>query len=196
MSEPTVTCPNCGTEIKLTESLAAPLLESTRAEFQQQLARKDHDIAQREQAISAKEKALSDARNKFNEQVAIQVEAQLQQDRARIAADETRKARQMVVNDLERKAWEVADLQGLLKTREEKLGEAQKAQAESIKKERRLDEAKRELELTVEKRVMGATAGMYGDLQGIAGKSLQEIEGLELVSLAAPDPLKADENKA
>ena len=29
-------------------------------------------------------------------------------------------------------------------------------------------------------RVMGATVGMYGDLQGIAGKSLQEIVGLEL----------------
>ncbi len=29
-------------------------------------------------------------------------------------------------------------------------------------------------------RVMGATVGMYGDLQGIAGKSLREIEGLEL----------------
>lgn len=26
---------------------------------------------------------------------------------------------------------------------------------------------------------MGATVGMYGDLQGIAGKSLQEIAGLE-----------------
>ena len=26
--------------------------------------------------------------------------------------------------------------------------------------------------------VIGATAGMYGDLQGIAGKTLQEIEGL------------------
>ena len=29
-------------------------------------------------------------------------------------------------------------------------------------------------------RVMGATVGMYGDLQGIAGKSLLEIEGLSL----------------
>ena len=29
-------------------------------------------------------------------------------------------------------------------------------------------------------RVMGETVGMYGNLQGIAGKSLQEIEGLEL----------------
>jgi len=28
MTEPTITCPNCKTEIKLTESLAAPLIES------------------------------------------------------------------------------------------------------------------------------------------------------------------------
>lgn len=32
-------------------------------------------------------------------------------------------------------------------------------------------------------RVMGATVGMYGDLQGVAGKSLQEIEGLSLLAL-------------
>jgi hypothetical protein len=30
---------------------------------------------------------------------------------------------------------------------------------------------------------MQATVGMYGDLQGIAGKTLQEIEGLELKAL-------------
>jgi hypothetical protein len=32
-------------------------------------------------------------------------------------------------------------------------------------------------------RVMGATVGMHGDLQGIAGKSIQEIEGLEFPAL-------------
>ncbi len=32
-------------------------------------------------------------------------------------------------------------------------------------------------------RVMGATVVMYGGLQGIVGKSLQEIEGLELKAL-------------
>ena len=34
-------------------------------------------------------------------------------------------------------------------------------------------------------RVMGATVGMYGDLQGIAGKSLQVIEGLEMEALGS-----------
>ena len=43
--------------------------------------------------------------------------------------------------------------------------------------------AKREEQI---KRMMGATVGMYGDLQGIAGKSLQEIEGLELTILESP----------
>jgi hypothetical protein len=33
--------------------------------------------------------------------------------------------------------------------------------------------------------VVESTAGMYGDLQGIAGKTLQEIEGLELPMLTA-----------
>ena len=32
-------------------------------------------------------------------------------------------------------------------------------------------------------RVMQATVGMYGDMQGIAGKTLQEIEGLEIKTL-------------
>ena len=46
--------------------------------------------------------------------------------------------------------------------------------------------AKREEQID---RVMGATVGMYGDLQGIAGKSLQEIEGIDLVALDAPHRL-------
>lgn len=36
--------------------------------------------------------------------------------------------------------------------------------------------AKRDRELTI---VFEATSGMYGDLQGIAGRSLQEIDALE-----------------
>jgi len=43
--------------------------------------------------------------------------------------------------------------------------------------------AKREIQLN---NVLQSTAGMYGDLQGIAGKSLQEIEGLALPALDGP----------
>ena len=47
MAEPTIICPNCKTEIKLTESLAAPLLEATRLDFEHRLKQKDADIATR-----------------------------------------------------------------------------------------------------------------------------------------------------
>ena len=36
-----------------------------------------------------------------------------------------------------------------------------------------------------------STAELYGDLQGIAGKSLDEIKGLEVTMLAAGDALKS-----
>ena len=158
MTEPTIICPNCKTEIKLTESLAAPLIESTRKQFEQQLAQKDSDIAKREQAMREKEKQLADAKNKLDEQVAGQVEEQLKKDRARITAEEAKKAKQAAATDLEQKARELSDLQELLKQRNEKLAEAQNAQAELIKKQRELDDAKRELELTVQKRIQEGLA--------------------------------------
>ena len=45
MAEPTVICPNCKTEIKLNESLAGPLQEATRRDFEKRLKQKDADLA-------------------------------------------------------------------------------------------------------------------------------------------------------
>ena len=67
--------------------------------------------------------------------------------------------------------------------RVEAIVEAFSTMQEDLDKERKVimkQWAKREEQIM---RVMGATVGMYGDLQGIAGKSLQEIEGLELRTL-------------
>ncbi len=153
MTEPTIICPNCKTEIRLTESLAAPLIESTRRQFEQQIAQKDAEVARREQALRDKEKQLADSRRELDEQIAARVEARLKEDRGRIAAEEAKKARQLLANDLDQTARKVADLEDVLKAREEKLAEAQKAQADILKKQRELDDARRELDLTLEKRV-------------------------------------------
>ena len=67
--------------------------------------------------------------------------------------------------------------------RVEAIVEAFSTMQEDLDKERKVimkQWAKREEQI---ERVMGATVGMYGDLQGIAGKSLMEIEGLELIAL-------------
>jgi len=149
MTEPTITCPGCGREIKLTESLAAPLIESTRRDFEQRLAKKDADVAQREAALHEREAALSRAQDAIDDQVA----AQLNQERAKIAAEEAKKAKLALGTDLDQKAREITELQEVLAQRDAKLAEAQHAQAELIRKQRELDDARRELELTVEKRV-------------------------------------------
>jgi hypothetical protein len=117
-SDPTITCPHCKTEVRLTESLAAPLVEATRAQF----------------------------------------EAKLQAERTAIAKAEAEKARLALKADIDQKAKDLADLKGVLADRDIKLVEAQKAQTEALKKQRELDDARREVDLSVEKKVQESLA--------------------------------------
>jgi len=59
MPEPTIICPNGHTEIKLTESLAAPLIAATRAQFEQRLAQQAAEMAKRESALKSEQAALA-----------------------------------------------------------------------------------------------------------------------------------------
>ena len=149
MSEPTIICPNCKTEIKLTESLAAPLIESTRRDYEKRLALKDTDIAKKEESLREREAAVSKATQAIDDQVA----EKLLLERAKIVTEESKKAKLALQTDIDQKTRELAELQDVLNQREVKLAEAQKAQADLIRQKRELDDAKRELELTVEKRV-------------------------------------------
>ena len=174
MTEPTIICPNCKTEIRLTESLAAPLIAATKKQFEQQLSQKDEEIAKREQGIRDREKQVAEAKRNLDTQVADQVAAQLKTERARVIEEEAKKAKMAAANELENKARELTELQEVLKVRDAKLAEAQQAQAELIKKQRELDDAKRELELTVEKRVQEG----LGDVREKAKREAEE--GLKL----------------
>ncbi|SDX09810.1 DUF2130 domain-containing protein [Nitrosomonas oligotropha] len=154
MSEPTIHCPNCATEIKLTESLAAPLIQATRQEFEAKLAQKEADVSKREATLKAQQRSLEDAQKTVDEQVASKLKA----ERTLIATEEGKKARLAMANDLEAKSKELVELQEILQQRNNKLEEAQKAQVDLIRKQRELDDAKRELDLTVEKRLQESIA--------------------------------------
>ena len=151
MSEPTITCPNCKQEIKLTESLAAPLVEATRNRFEHLLAQKDMDVVRRENEIDVAKEKLANAKKSLDEKVSVKVEDQLIKERTRIIDEETKKAKKAVSSDLAQKEKDLAELQAVIENNQEKLAEAQSAQANIIKKERELDDARREIELTVEK---------------------------------------------
>jgi hypothetical protein len=154
MNEPTIICPNCKTEIKLTESLAAPLIQATRKEYEQKIAQKENDVAAREAAIRQQEAELIKEKASFDEQVT----AKIKSARTEIALEEAKKARLLVASDIEQKEREVLDLQAVLNERDKKLAQAQMAQADLIRKQRELDDAKREMDLNIEKRVQASLA--------------------------------------
>lgn len=150
MAEPTVFCPQCKSEIKLTESLAAPLLESVRRDYEQRLSQKDNEISKREKFLNQRAESIEKAKQNLDHEI----EQKLRSERARIVSEEAQKAKLAIGSDLEQKAKEINDLQQILQEQDKKLGEAQQVQAELLRKQRELDDAKRELDLTIEKRVL------------------------------------------
>ncbi len=149
MMEPTITCPNCSTEIKLTESLAAPLVQATRKEYEAKIIEKESDFSKKEIELRIQQKTVADAQRSIDKTVL----EKLKTERVSIVEEEAKKAKAMISEDLDTKAKELVDLQQVLEQRNEKLAEAQKSQADLLKKQRELDDAKRELDLTIEKRV-------------------------------------------
>jgi hypothetical protein len=165
MTDPTLTCPSCRTEIKLTESLAAPLIADARRRYETQLAHKEAEVAAREAAVREQREELAAARQGIDGEVATR----LDQERAKIAAAEAQKARRLVSTDLEARAKEITDLTEVLQQRDAKLADAQRAQADLVRKQRDLDDAKREIDLTIQNRVQA-------ELTAVRDKAKQETE--------------------
>jgi hypothetical protein len=165
MTEPTLTCPTCQTEIKLTESLAAPLIADTRRRYETQLAQKEAEVAARESAIRDEQQKLASARQAIDAEVATR----LDQERGKIAVAEAQKAKRLVSTDLEARAKEITDLTEVLQQRDAKLADAQRAQADLVRKQRDLDDAKREIDLTIQNR-------LQAELTAVRDKAKQETE--------------------
>jgi hypothetical protein len=77
--------------------------------------------------------------------------------------------------------------------RVEAIVEAFSAMQDDLAKEKKVimkQWSKRETQIET---VMESTVGMWGDLQGIAGKTMQEIDGLDVQLLAADDPIMEED---
>ncbi len=165
MTEPTITCPHCNMEIKLTESLAAPIVASIRKDYEQRLNQKDAEVATRESKLREREMALLKEKESIEDIVADKVK----QERAKISLEEAKKAKAVLVMELEEKERQLAALGEVLQQRDAKLAEAQKTQAHLLQKERELDDARRELALSVEKQVREG-------LEAVRDKARREAE--------------------
>lgn len=113
MTDPAITCPNCRHESKLTESLSAPLIAATRAQYEAKLAAKDAEIGTREAALRAQQADLATARKAIADEVAKGVEA----GRLQLAAEEAAKARRLVQQEIEQNGKALDELNAVLKDR-------------------------------------------------------------------------------
>jgi hypothetical protein len=142
MSDTTLKCPQCGAEVPLTEGIAAPMVAAVRTEMQSKI-----DIAIRQaEEIQAKAKAKEDhleeeLQTRMKAQTALAETSAKEKARLEMAADFACEQKIAVQAQQEAEALRV------------KLTEAQKAQAEALRKERELADRERELELTVQTKI-------------------------------------------
>jgi len=149
MNDPMIACPSCKTEIKLTESLAAPLIEATRQKLVQEFHKKELEMADRECGLREREALLVNEKQAMDELI----QQRLELIRPEVEAKAAQMALLAVSNDLARKEKELSDLRDIIKTRDEKLIQAQQSEAVFLRKQRELDDVVRATESTIEKRV-------------------------------------------
>jgi len=155
--------------MKLTESLAAPLIAKARKQVEQQLAEKVKEFAKREVTLRKSQKAIAEARQAMDTEIA----KKLQIERTAIAESEAVKARLALGADIEQRDRLLTELQHNLDANNAKLADAQRAHADVIRKTRELDDAKRELDLSVQRKVQESLAAVRDQAKAEAEDSLK-----------------------
>jgi hypothetical protein len=152
--EPHIVCPECSHRIPLTESIAAPLLEAERRDFQKKLAVREVEFTRKTEDLRLQQEQLAKIRDGIEEEI----KERLRTERAQVVAAEAKKARDQVANEFDAIKQQLSESEQLLRARDAKLAEAQQAQAEALRKQRELDEKTREIDITIEKRVQASQA--------------------------------------
>lgn len=142
MAEPTLTCPNCGKVIPLTEAITHPLEEKLRQKFEAQARLRDEAFARKEADVAAKAQQVENDKRAVDELVKQQVEA----SRKKIEQQALGKAR-------EETALSLKDLENQLEEKKHKLAEAQQMELELRKQQRELREQQQALELEVARKL-------------------------------------------
>ena len=149
MTDPRITCPECKADIRLTESLAAPLVAQTRAAYEAKLKEQQQQLASREADLHKRQGEIAHAQANLEETLA----ERLAKERKSLIDQGAKLASSKLEFDMSQQAEEMKSLKDTLKAREQKLVEAQKQQADFLQQQRALEDEKRELALTIEKRV-------------------------------------------
>ena len=204
-TEPALICPKCGESIKLTESLAAPLVAATRAQYEQQLADQAKNF-QAEKQLVAKQQEANDARaaeleaaTRKQEQAVAQavqdgIAKQLAGERKKIAEQESIRARQQVEDELKGEREAAALQKERIQDLNSKLTLARAAETDLLKKQQQLEDKERELERDLQKGIAAARteerAKALAEVQGDLDLKVQDRDNKISQLLTQIDSLK------
>ena len=105
-AQPTAACPKCGTAVPLTEALAAPLLEATRAEYEAKLRTQRDGFQKQQQELGRREQAADEARQQLERREAElkrkfdDARAEIGTQRAQLTAEVARQTEVAVTKQL------------------------------------------------------------------------------------------------
>ena len=161
MSESIIICSKCKNKIKLTESLAAPIIEATNQKFEKLLLNKDLEIATHEKAIFNREEQLNKDKKLFSEKLANKIQEKEVELRQEIAIEEARKAKLCIEIELKNKESRLLESQEAIENLNNKLAASQEKEIEFLKKQRLLKDKEREMELTIEQAIQNKSEEIH-----------------------------------
>ncbi|MCI0536085.1 MAG: DUF2130 domain-containing protein, partial [Verrucomicrobiales bacterium] len=138
MNDLTITCPNCHSEIRLSEAVSHRLREQISGEFAGKLEAQQKNFAEREKQLRQQQSQLEQAKLVLDGEVAQRVA----EEKVKLLAA----ARQQVQSQL---SLEMQDLRSQLTDRTQKLEQAQASELKLRKQQVALEERQQALELEV-----------------------------------------------
>lgn len=141
-SETTIVCPNCQTEVALSEAMIHRFREQLQADFETKRKQQEKVFAQKEGELREKQQQIDQARQEFDARVQERVEI----EKARLLASARQEAHEQL-------SLKLNDLQTQLDVNKRRLMEAETKELDLLRRQRDLQEKAEKLELEVERKI-------------------------------------------
>jgi len=133
-----IICPNCQTEIEVSEALSSQLEEQMRKQLGAEQKRLTEQFETKQENLKEREAEIA----KSEEKMEKEIESRLKEEKEKLLKQAAEKAKEEVAVELKDQAEELGTIKAKLK-------EAQEQELELRKKSRELEEQKKEFELTL-----------------------------------------------
>lgn len=172
MTDSTIKCPKCDHAFALTDTLAAPMIERVKQDYEKKLEEQQAEVEAQHVQLKLDRETLG------KEQKALErrVEEELAKKIEDVKAEQYERAQRSLKQELDKKDQDHADISDLLKNTQEKLSESQKKEAEFTAREREFEAKQRAMDLEIQKAI---SSGLNTEMEKFKTEQ-DQVRNLEL----------------